>query len=689
MIKRALQGFFSSLVEQRAVPFIAVFAIIFLSGKLTQYIFFTSQTSPAVIWPTPALTLAAVLLGGYRLWAPIALAQLAVALASPSNPPAVVVATSVLVYTIQPLVGAFILNKLRFDHAIKHTRDALLLVLAAVALPMLGPTLVVGAQMLTGSLAAAAQVSWTRSWAGGVLSTLILVPLIMSWSAPLPRIYTRQKGFEFLAAMAAVIASVYLVFWTALPRENVFLLLSLFLAVLFWVGLRLGPRAMSLALFVSTGFGMLGSVIAHPISTQINQQLFADELFMILLSPIFLILSVLVEERRVTAKKFEESVEELREAFHRLELEDRSKNEFIATLAHELRNPLAPVMSTLELLKLERQRPDVHLMIETAQEQLHVMRRLLDDLLDVARVTQKNFKLQKEPVTLQSAVNRALHTVEAFVNSRGHTCTASLPPEPVWLYGDPVRLTQIFTNILYNAAKYTDQGGRIELGAKVEGADAVVFITDNGIGIDQARLERIFDPFVHTAPKSSVGTGLGIGLSLTKRLVEMHHGRVEARSPGVGRGSTFVVRLPLGAPALPARKEPQTRLHALNAPYNILVVDDNEAAAQGIEKLLSRRGHRVTLAYDGASALSVTPSVVPDIVLLDIGLPDIDGYEVARQLRREKHAPYLVALTGYGQSEDKARAHDAGFSYHLTKPVGLADIEHVLHTISPGGAQGN
>jgi CheY-like chemotaxis protein/anti-sigma regulatory factor (Ser/Thr protein kinase) len=256
----------------------------------------------------------------------------------------------------------------------------------------------------------------------------------------------------------------------------------------------------------------------------------------------------------------------------------------------------------------------------------------------------------------------------------------------VWLYGDPVRLTQIFANILYNAAKYTEQGGRVHLSTKVEDGKAVVSIADNGVGIHESRLERIFDPFVHTAPKGTVGTGLGIGLSLTKRLAEMHEGSVEATSPGVGKGSTFIVRLPLGAPALPSRQGKDEPQAPMKAPYNILVVDDNEAAAQGLQKLLALRGHNVTLVYDGASALSVTPSIIPDIVLLDIGLPDIDGYEVARQLKREKPAPYIVALTGYGQSEDKERAEHAGFNYHLTKPVGLADIEQVLHNISPGSA---
>lgn len=685
MIKRALKSLLSSFREQRVVPFILVFALLFLSAKFTQYFFITAQTSPAVLWPTPALALAAVLLGGYRMWLPIALAQFVVTLSNPTNPPFLVTTAATAIYTIQPLLGAYILNKLKFDHAIIRTRDVLLIMAVGIFLPMLGPAVVTSVQWYTSSLSAPLWVVWSRAWAGGVLSILILLPLIVSWSTPLSRIYARQKTFEFLAAMAALIGSVYLVFWTTLPRDNVFLLLSLFFGALFWIGLRLGPRTMSLALCISTVLGIVGSIVAHPMSTTLNQQLFADELFMILIAPIFLILSVLVEERRVTAKKFEDNVEELREAFHKLEVQDQSKNEFIATLAHELRNPLAPLMSTLELLKLEKQAPDVHFMIEQAEDQLHIMRRLLDDLLDVARVNQKHFRLQKETLSLQSTINRAMQTVATFMESREHTLSASLPEEPIWIFGDPVRITQIFTNILYNAAKYTEPGGHITLTARVEENEVEVSIHDDGVGIEANRLERVFDPFVHAAPRSTVGTGLGIGLSLTKRLIEMHEGNIEATSPGANQGSTFIVRLPIAEPApLPVAKPEQMPVRQV--PYNILVVDDNEAAAHGLERLLTRRGHHVALVYDGASALSVTPTFVPDIVLLDIGLPDIDGYEVARQMKKKKHVPYLVALTGYGQYEDKEKATRAGFNYHLTKPVGLADIEHVLHTLPPSSA---
>jgi signal transduction histidine kinase/CheY-like chemotaxis protein len=690
MTAQLLDRILTVIRKQEAVPSLLVFGAYLASAKFARWIFFATHSSPAVIWPTPAIALAAVMLFGYRMWIPIALGQLVFALTSGISP--VVSVVSTIAYTLQALIGAYILNRLGWDRALSRTRDTLIFMGLALLLPMTGPALVTSAQYLTHTLNDTWWVSWSRAWAGGVLSLMVVAPLLILWSARLPRMATRRQIAEFVSALVVLTGSVYIVFWTTLPQANVFLSLYLLFAILFWIGLRLGPRTMSLGLFIITAFGMLGSVIGHPSPTPLNVQLFADELFMVLIAPIFLILATVVEERRIAASKLHANVSELEDALHKLAIEDQSKNEFIATLAHELRNPLAPVMSTLEFLKLEDWKPDTHTMIERAEDQLHLMRRLLDDLLDVARITQKNFALQKEPVTLQSAIMRSVHTVDAFMRSRKHDLVVTLPSEPLWLYGDPVRLTQIFTNILFNAAKYTTMGGRIELAASSRDGEAMVTIADNGTGIEAERLERIFEAFVHTSPRTTVGTGLGIGLSLTKRLVEMHQGRIYAESQGAGKGSTFTVDLPLYANQPAASPGPAQTIDALQdriaAPFRILVVDDNEAAAHGLEKLLTYKGYKVMLAYDGRSAVSAVPEISPDVILLDIGLPDIDGYEVARRVRQDgpaqasKSHPYLIALTGYGQDEDKTRAREAGFNYHLTKPVGLKEIESVLRTIA-------
>jgi CheY-like chemotaxis protein/anti-sigma regulatory factor (Ser/Thr protein kinase) len=267
------------------------------------------------------------------------------------------------------------------------------------------------------------------------------------------------------------------------------------------------------------------------------------------------------------------------------------------------------------------------------------------------------------------------------MKTQQHQLEVAVPQEAIWVYGDAVRLTQIFTNILYNAAKYTPEGGHIRISTHTESGEAVVMVTDNGIGIEPDRLDRIFEPFVHTGPRRTVGTGLGIGLSLTKRLVDMHRGSIEAQSEGEGKGSTFVVRLPLTPVPARAPLEPPFSDTRKREQYRILIVDDNQAAAQGLEKLLIRKGHEVQMVYDGQSALSAVPEIQPDVVLLDIGLPDMNGYEVARRLRMHIPTPYIVALTGYGKDDDKEKAAVAGFNYHLTKPVGLSDVEEVLASL--------
>jgi signal transduction histidine kinase len=677
---RILNPLVRSLREQELFSSLLVFVLIFLTARLGHYIFYTSATSPAVIWAPTGIALAAVILGGYRMWLPIALGFMLFSL-SVHHSWLMFLAVSIG-YTLQTLLGGYILKRFRFDATLSRTRDALLIIGVSLVIPTVAPAIITGALWLSSSLAVSPWLQWSRSWAGSVLSVMVLTPFIISWLRRREFPIYRREVIEAIFAQLTLVGATYIIFWTKLPQANIFLSLYAFFAVLFWAGLRLGPRIMSLSIFAVTAIGMAGSAIAGVSTVPLNQQLFADELFMVLITPIFLILSALVEERRVTARELKHSIGELQDALHKLGVEDQSKNEFIATLAHELRNPLAPVVSTLEYLKLEEQTPETRRMILSAEEQTQIMRRLLDDLLDVARVTQKRFRLQEEPMSLQEAVTRSIRTVEDFILAQGHRMNILLPEEPLLVYGDSVRLTQIFTNVLYNAAKYTPQGGEISLEAHAEGGKAVVSITDNGIGIENERLERIFEPFVHTGPRKTVGTGLGIGLSLTKRLIEMHNGSIEAISEGPGKGSMFIVTLPL----LPVQQivsapEPVVT-RTSTGPLKILIVDDNEAAAQGLEKLLTYKGHTVLLAYDGESALPAAQESRPDVVLLDIGLPGIDGYEVAEILRSLNPTPYIVALTGYGQDDDKNKALTAGFNYHLTKPVGILDIESVLSTIT-------
>jgi signal transduction histidine kinase len=366
---------------------------------------------------------------------------------------------------------------------------------------------------------------------------------------------------------------------------------------------------------------------------------------------------------------------------------DRRKDEFLATLAHELRNPLAPIRTAVQVLKAKGP-PDPELMWgrDVIDRQVQQMARLLDDLLDISRVTRGKLELRKEPMTLAAVVASAIETSRPQVEAGGHELTVTLPDEPVHLDADPVRLAQVFLNLLNNAAKYTEKGGRIRLTAKRVGQEVVVSVTDTGIGIAPEHLPRLFDMFsqVASAMERSQG-GLGIGLSLVKGLVEMHGGSITARSDGPGKGSEFMVRLP-AADAPPVRDEQPAEPGKLcHAGCRIVVADDNRDAARSLAMLLGIMGHEVRTAGDGDEALTLAAEFRPDVALLDIGMPKRDGYETARSIRREPwgQTMMLIALTGWGQEEDRRQALEAGFNAHMVKPVDPDMLEKLLGSVTP------
>jgi signal transduction histidine kinase/DNA-binding response OmpR family regulator len=363
---------------------------------------------------------------------------------------------------------------------------------------------------------------------------------------------------------------------------------------------------------------------------------------------------------------------EIRESDHR-------KGEFLAMLAHELRNPLAPILNALHLIGLaEADGDEVEHARDVAERQVRHLARLVDDLLDVSRINSGKIELRRDRVDLREAVARAVEAARPQIEVRRHDLSFSVPAEPVMLEADVARLEQIFANLLNNAAKYTEPGGRITLEAGRDGGVAVVRVRDTGIGIDPGLLPHVFDMFTQAdrALDRSQG-GLGIGLTLVRRLVELHGGTVAAQSEGEGRGSEFIVRLPVTVAEEPCRGD--VRRQGGNVPAErkrVLIVDDNADGARMLARLLRAGGHEVEVAYDGPSALDLILASPPDIVLLDIGLPGMDGYEVARRirLRDELDRTLLVALTGYGQAEDRARALEVGFDEHLVKPVSPDDL---------------
>ena len=368
---------------------------------------------------------------------------------------------------------------------------------------------------------------------------------------------------------------------------------------------------------------------------------------------------------------------------------DRRKNEFIAMLAHELRNPLAPILNALQLMKRPGENgEESEALRDMMERQVHNMTRLVDDLLDVSRIDSGKIGLQTQPVDLVTVAGHAIEAGRPFVERWQHELIVALPDEPIIVEADPTRLEQILDNLIANAAKYTDPGGRVWFSVSRDGDSAVVRVRDTGIGIDSAMLLRVFDLFVQVERRTDRSQGgLGIGLSLVKTLVEMHGGSVSVHSEGRGKGAEFIVRLPVasGTRALeevPSEK-PTAKKPAKLIRRRILVVDDNQDAADSLARILTRLYRQdVRVAYDGPTALHQATSFQPDVVLLDIGLPLMDGYEVARRLRAEPdfEKTVLVALTGWGQEQDRKRSKEAGFDHHLVKPVEVEVVQNLILT---------
>lgn len=364
---------------------------------------------------------------------------------------------------------------------------------------------------------------------------------------------------------------------------------------------------------------------------------------------------------------------------------DRRKDEFLATLAHELRNPLAPIRNSLQVLKMPQ--VDEEMVQETRdmmERQVHHLVRLVDDLLDVSRVMRGKIELRREPVELGTVIARAVETAKPLIESQGHKLEISLPRESLLLDADPVRLAQVIGNLLTNSAKYSEANGQIWLTAQRDGDEALLTVRDTGIGIAPDMLPHVFELFVQADHASTKAQGgLGVGLTLVKNLVEMHDGSVAAHSAGLGQGSQFVVRLPLMAHRSPERVDQSSRVEAPEIPkpgHRLLVVDDNRDAALSLSMLLRLQGHDVRVSHDGNSALAMAANFRPDMIFLDIGMPGMDGYEVARRIRKipELEHVVLAALTGWGQLEDRRRTEAAGFDHHLVKPPEPKVIEGLL-----------
>jgi signal transduction histidine kinase len=386
---------------------------------------------------------------------------------------------------------------------------------------------------------------------------------------------------------------------------------------------------------------------------------------------------MLAQRRRFEAEVMERQMAQLAET-------DRRKDEFLAILAHELRNPLQPLQTAVEVLEHDPDKPVPARIRGIVQRQVHHITRLVDDLLDVARFTAGKLELRREPVKLIDIVEESVTACKNAIDARRHSLEIVHGEQTAIVNGDAVRLIQVICSLLNNAAKYTEPGGKMRIETGIDGSNGYVRVIDNGKGIPADVLPRIFDMFVQERVTSDGAGGLGLGLGLVKRLIELHGGTVRALSEGPGKGSTFELRLALVDQATLAKvATSRTRTGPQTRPLRAVVCDDAADLRELVADLLRLRGHEVTVVEDGPSAVRLICLEKPDVALIDIGLPDMDGYEVARQIRREmtdpNHKPGLIAMTGYGQASDRASAFEAGFDAHITKPASADKILRALY----------
>lgn len=385
-------------------------------------------------------------------------------------------------------------------------------------------------------------------------------------------------------------------------------------------------------------------------------------------------------------RRVAERTAELARRTEELHRRDREKDEFVAMLAHELRNPLAPILNASQvLLARGAEDPVIRRQQQIIDRQARHMGRLLDDLLDVSRITRGKIELRRQIMDLGAAVSEAVESARSLIERRAHRLEVAVPETPVPVSADPTRLHQVIGNLLNNAAKFTDPGGRISVTVRRDGETGIVSVEDTGIGIDPETLPHIFELFAQgDRSLERAELGLGIGLTMVRRLVELHGGTVQAFSEGIGKGSRFEVRWPLGSHHHSESAGPRQPVNERGAAARVLIIDDNQDAADTLADLVGLWGYEACVAYNGPSALDVARDHRPDFVILDIGMPAMDGFEVARRLRALPGfgGVVLTALTGYGQNNDRSRATDAGFDHHLTKPVDPEELRKLLRQCS-------
>ena len=655
----------------------AVGATYFLAGKFGLAFFGLLNPSASAVWPPTGVAIAALILLGPRVWPAVFVGAFFVNVTTAGS-----ILTSIGIAignTLEGLVAAYLV--VRFAHGSGAFARALdifkFAALAGLLSTLVSATLGVGVLTL-GGYAPVAQFGpiWLTWWLGDTAGAIVVAPVILLWWVDRSFQPVAQRPVEALLLAATVIATSSALFFH--PLLGRFPLAFLCMPALVWAAFRFTQRevvtAVALISLVATWATATGhGPFAMPTA---NESLLVLQAFMAMIAMTALVMSALVQER---VALFEREHAALAES----EAARRAGNAFFAMLSHELRNPLGAIAAASEVLDSDQVPPDAgSRALSVIRRQTAHLTRLIDDLLDVARVTAGKLSLRLERVDLAAAVEHCVQNLLSAGMTQAHRVDLKL--ERVWVDADPARLEQIVTNLLSNAAKHVHEG-RIDVRIEVSGNDVVLRVEDSGAGIAADLLPRVFDLFAQGEQGFNRPRGFGVGLTVVRRLVELHGWCVEAHSDGVGRGSAFVVRLPRAAGSVRAGDL------ATAAPsgrrYRILLVEDNADTRESLRVLLENSGHEVHEAGDGSRGVRDAVALTPDFAVVDIGLPGTDGCEVARQIRAAAVGVRLIALTGYGRDEDRVRTTRAGFDAHLVKPVradALGEIMDQLYETNPG-----
>jgi len=663
--------------------------IYFLTAKLGLS-FYALHGFATTLWPLSGIALAFLIIYGYSLWPGITIAAFAINLMTGSSP---FVALGIAIgNTLEALLATYLLCKyVNLYRCFERLPDTLrfigiVTIVGATTSATIGVTSIWLGDVIDLYQAPATWFAW---WIGNSVSALIMTPFLLTCLVP-TRTWNKDSlsWLEIMAGYSFLIISNLIIFWYPVVQLKTSLVLYLILFPLIWSGIRFGSRGMTSSILITSIIAVWSTIYGRGpfIINPINDGFLYMQIFLGTISVIFLIFLSIVKERRLFMLKLKEHVDELEHALQKISAADEAKNDFLAILAHELRNPLAPVVSSLELMKIRiEEKVDVINLIKIIETHVYTISHLLDDLLDISKISRKKLKLEKETFLLKDVIEKSLETVNPAIKFKEHSVTVSLPEKNLYLEGDPIRIEQIIVNMLINAVKYTDPRGQINLTCTTEDDIVIISIKDNGIGIAPDILTQVFEPFFQAKTDTAgAGSGLGVGLSLSKKLAELHNGSIIAKSEGVGKGSEFIMRLPIPKNiqlGMDMRTD-GNQTFDLDKKYKILVIDDNIPAAEALSELLRYKGHEVKSSYEGETVLDIIRDFNPDIVVLDIGLSDISGYEVARRIRSQiGRRIQLVALTGYGQKSDKLKALKAGFDHHLTKPISISDLEKILNNL--------